>query len=210
MSDPPCQMVKWVDQMFKLNAQKTKLTLQSACWFSTGRNWIVRLMNLNDKSVKIAGKTYFIETIITAHHLFWGHCVKSEVIVLDRGIFLSERSSRRKIPRSKTITDEFTQWPKQRWWKVIIVINNRYFDNFVHFICIFLTKTRRKQYFYHFYTHPCKRIWISPDVTIIARCDKWANTGCIARDCLCVYAYARMALAIIPTSHAEVIIRSHC
>ena len=52
------QMFKWVDQMFKLNDQKTKLTLQSACWISTGRNWIVRLMNLNDKSVKIAGKTY--------------------------------------------------------------------------------------------------------------------------------------------------------
>ena len=51
-------MFKWIDQMFKLNDQKTKLTLQSACWFSTGRNWIVRLMNLNDKSVKIAGKTY--------------------------------------------------------------------------------------------------------------------------------------------------------
>ena len=73
---------------------------------------------------------------------------KSEVIVLDRGIFLRERSSRRKIPRSKTITDEFTQWPKQRWCKVIIVINNRYFDNFVCFMCIFLTKTRRKQHFF--------------------------------------------------------------
>ena len=52
------RMFKWVDQMFKLNDQKIKMTLQSACWFSTGRNWIVRLMNLNDKSVKIAGKTY--------------------------------------------------------------------------------------------------------------------------------------------------------
>ena len=47
-------------------------------------------------------------------------------------------------------------------------------------------------------------------MTIIARCDKYANTECIARDCLCVYAYARMALAIMPTSHAKVIIRSHC
>ena len=28
--------------------------------------------------------------------------------------------------------------------------------------------------------------------------------------CLCVYAYVRMALAIMPTSHTEVIIRSHC
>ena len=116
---------------------------------------------------------------------------------MDQGIFLRERSSRRKIPRSKTITDEFTQRPKQRWCKVIIVINNRYFDNFVCFMCIFLTKTRRKQhFFYHFCIHPCKRISISPDVTIIARCDKCANTGCIARDCLFVYAYARMSLAI--------------
>ena len=76
------------------------------------------------------------------------------MIVLDRGIFLRERSSRRKIPRSKTITDEFTQWPKQRWCKVIIVINNRYFDNFVCFMCIFLTKTRRKQHFLSF-LYPC-------------------------------------------------------
>ena len=52
------QMFKWVDQIFKLNDQKTKLTWQSACCFSTGRNWTLRLMNLNDKSVKIAGKTY--------------------------------------------------------------------------------------------------------------------------------------------------------
>ena len=47
-------------------------------------------------------------------------------------------------------------------------------------------------------------------MTIIARCDKCAKTGCVARDCLCVYAYAQMALAIMPTSHAEVIIKSHC
>ena len=133
----------------------------------------------------------------------------TEVIVLDRGIFLRERSSRRKIPRSKTITDEFTQWPKQRWCKVIIVINNRYFDNFVCFMCIFLNHEENSN-FYHFYTHPCKRTSISPDVTIIVRCDKCANTVCIARDCLCIYAYARMALAIMPTSHSEVIIRSHC
>ena len=62
--------------------------------------------------------------------------------------YFSERSSLRKIPRSKTITDEFTQWPKQRWCKVINVINNRYFDNFVCFMCIFLTKTRRKRHFF--------------------------------------------------------------
>ena len=104
---------------------------------------------------------------------------------------------------------KFTQWPKQRWCKVIIVINNRYFDNFVCFMCIFLQKHEENSIFYHFCTHPCKRISISPDVVTIARCDKCANTGCIARDCLFVYAYARKALALIPTSHAEVIITSH-
>ena len=149
--------------------------------------------------------------MITAHHLFWGHCVKSEVIVLDRGIFLREHSSRRKITRSETITNEFAQWPEQRWCKVIIVINNRYFDSLVYFMGIFWQKHEENSIFYHFCTHPCsKRISISPDWTIIARCDKFAKTGCIARDCLCVYAYARMALAVMPTSHAEVIIRSHC
>ena len=54
--------------------------------------------------------------------------MKPEVIVLDRGIFPRERSSRRKIPSSKTITDEFTKRPKKRWCKVIIIINNRYLD----------------------------------------------------------------------------------
>ena len=44
--------------MFKLNDQKTKLTLRSAYFFRQDDIWIVRLMNLNDKSVKIAGKTY--------------------------------------------------------------------------------------------------------------------------------------------------------
>ena len=42
-------------------------------------------------------------------------------------------------------------------------------------------------------------------MTIIARCDKCAKTGCGVRDCLRVYAYVQMALAIMPTSHAEVI-----
>ena len=135
---------------------------------------------------------------------------KSEVIVLDRGIFLRERSSQRKIPRTKTITDEFTQGPKNRWCKVVIVINNRYFDNFVCFMFIFWQKHKENSIFYHFCTHPCKQISISPDVMIIARCDKCTNTGCIARDCLCVYADARMALRIMSTLHAEVIIRSHC
>ena len=127
---------------------------------------------------------------------------------MGRGIFLRECSSRRKMPRTKTITDEFTKGQKNKWCKVIIVINNRYFDNF---LCAFSDKnTKKTAFFYHFCTHPCKQISISPDVTIIAGCDKCANTGCIARDCLYVYAYARMGLTIMPTSHAEVIIRSHC
>ena len=86
-------------------------------------------------------------------------------------------------------------WPKQRWCKVIIVINNCYFDNFVCFMCIFWQKHKENSIFCHFCIHPCKPISIRPDVTIIAQCDKCVNTGCVARDyCLCVYAYARMAL----------------
>ena len=88
--------------------------------------------------------------------------------------------------------------------------SNRYFDNLCVSCVFFWQKHEENSIFYFFCTHPCKRISISPDVTIIARCDKCANTGCIVHDCLCVYAYARMALAIMPTSHAEVIIRSHC
>ena len=60
-------------------------------------------------------------TIITLHHLCFGHCVNSSVIVLDFGIFLRELRSLRKIPRSKTITSDFTQWPQKRRCAVIIV-----------------------------------------------------------------------------------------
>ena len=46
----------------------------------------------------------FNSIMIAAHQLFWGHCVKSGVIILNQGII-----PRGKIPRSKTITDEFKQ-----------------------------------------------------------------------------------------------------
>ena len=142
--------------------------------------------------------TIFFEVIV------W----KSEVIVLGRGIFLKERSSRRKIPRSKKITDEFTQWPKQRWCKDVIVINNRYFDNFVC-LCVFFDKNTKKTAFFVISVLIPVNEFRSGQTWRSLR-DKCANTGCIARDCLCVYAYALMALAIMPTSHAEVIIRSYC
>ena len=52
----------------------------------------------------------FSMTIITLQHQFFRHCVNSSVIVLDFG-----------IPRPKTITSDFIQWPQQRWCAVIIV-----------------------------------------------------------------------------------------
>ena len=50
-------------------------------FFSTGRNWIVRLMNLNDKSVKITRKTYIMregqKVPTTIFFLFtWVHLYK--------------------------------------------------------------------------------------------------------------------------------------
>ena len=78
-------------------------------------------------------------------------------------------------------------------------------------LCVFFDKKHEENsILYHFCTHPCKGILINPDVTTIARCDKCVNTGCIAPDCLCVYAYVRMALSIMPTLQAEVIIIGHC
>ena len=56
---------------------------------------------------------------ITVHHLLCGHCVKSEVIVLDLGIFLKE-----------------CKW----WCKIIIVINNRLLDILMHFKVNFMKK----------------------------------------------------------------------
>ena len=50
-----------------------------------------------------------------------------------QGIFLRELKSQRKIPRSKTITDELTQWPQNRWCKVIIVIDTCSLHNLMHF-----------------------------------------------------------------------------
>ena len=49
-------------------------------------------------------------TIITLHHLCFSHCVNLSVIVLDLSIFLI--GSLRKIPRSKTITSDFSCWQK--------------------------------------------------------------------------------------------------
>ena len=46
-------------------------------------------------------------TIITLHHLFFGPCVNSSVIVLVLGIFLWELRSLRKMPWPKTITSDF-------------------------------------------------------------------------------------------------------
>ena len=65
------------------------------------------------------------------------------MIVLDRGIFLREGSSRGKIPRSKTITDEFTQWPKQlqrKWCKVIILVTIPFWGSYYHLFQHFCLK----------------------------------------------------------------------
>ena len=71
----------------------------------------------------------------------------------------------------------------------------------------FLTKTQRKQHF-------CI-------ISVLIPVNKFRSVHQMLRSlrdvisarilgALRVYAYARMALAIMPTSHAEVIIRSHC
>ena len=48
-----------------------------------------------------------------APSLFWSLC-ESSVTVLDLCIFLWELHSQRKIPWSKTITSDFTQWPQKK------------------------------------------------------------------------------------------------
>ena len=137
--------------------------------------------------------------------------MKSEVIVLDRCIFLRERSSRRKIPRSQNNHRRIHTMTETKDGAKLLLSLITATLTVKCVLCVFFgQKHEENSIFYHFCTHPCNRISISPDWTIIARCHKCANVGCIARDCLCVYAYARMAFAIMPTSHAEVIIRSHC
>ena len=58
------------------------------------------------------------------------------------------------LPKKNTVVQDnhrrIHTMTKKRWCKVIIVIDNRYFDNFVCCMCIFLTKTRRKQHFLSF------------------------------------------------------------
>ena len=49
-------------------------------------------------------KERLLVAIITLHHPFFGHL-----------------RSRRKMLRSKTITNEFIQWPQKRWCTVIVV-----------------------------------------------------------------------------------------
>ena len=58
-------------------------------------------------------------------------------------------------------------------------------------LCVFFwQKHEENSIFYHFCTHPCKQISINPDVAITARCDKRANTGCIAR-VVCAFTLTR-------------------
>ena len=129
---------------------------------------------------------------------------------MGRSIFLSERSSRRKYRGPKQSPTNSHKDRKIDGAKLLLsLITATLTISCVS--CVFFDKNTKKQHFFnHFCTLPCKRISINPDVKIIARCDKCANIGCIVHDCLCVYDYARMALAIMSTSHAEVIIRSHC
>ena len=77
------------------------------CW--RGKNvFRVRSSNLSQALRHIIFFFFFSQTnktIITGHHLFLGHCVNSEVTVMDGGIFLRERSSCKIISRSKAITN---------------------------------------------------------------------------------------------------------
>ena len=76
---------------------------------------------------------------------------------------------------TKTITDNFTQWPKQRWCNVIIIINNRYCWHFcMHLKCIFFFY---KNVFKHI-SHPCDH-FDQAKHTFTARLDKHASMQCI-------------------------------
>ena len=136
-------------------------------------------------------------------------CENWRRLFLGRGIFLREHSSRRKIPRTKQSPTNSHEDRKIDGAKLLLsLITNTL--TISHVLCVFFDKNTKKTAFFIISVLNHVNKFQSADVTIIARCDKCANTGCIARDCLCVYAYARMALAIMPTSHAEVIVRSHC
>ena len=87
-------------------------------------------------------------TITTAHHLFGGHCVNSEVIVLDLGIFLRELCSLRKIPRSKTITDE------------LLSLITTSFYILMHFRCNSMKKYFTKLIFYSLSPIPVTEFWL--------------------------------------------------
>ena len=66
-------------------------------------------------------------TIITLHHLCFGYCVKSSVIVLIPG-YVSSGAALRKIPQSKTTTSNFTQW----WGKNVhsyYCVNNTFIES---------------------------------------------------------------------------------
>ena len=93
------------------------------------------------------------------HYLLWGHCVNSDVIVLDQGTFLREWSSGRKIQRSKTNTSKFTPWPKTRWYKVVIVINNHSLDIQMHFNCNLWRNTLSNWFLTHCLPTLVRKFW---------------------------------------------------
>ena len=94
--------------------------------------------------------------------------MKSEVIVLDPGIFLRECSSRRKIPRSKQSPINSHNDRNIDGAKLLLSLIIAIVDILMHFRCNFM-----KKYFINLFLHslsiyPCERISICPGMTIIA------------------------------------------
>ena len=97
-----------------------------------------------------------------------------------------------KIPRSKTITYKFTQWPKQRWCKVIIVINYLDILNVIYAEILYLCLTQ------------CLSIHIP--VREFQSVQTWRSSRVI-NPRLTFLEKVHFALM---TSHTRVIMRSHC
>ena len=74
-------------------------------------------------------------TIITLHHLCFGHCVNSSVIVLVLCIFLRELRSLRKIPRPKTITSDFHTMTSKKIVRSYYCLNNLFSSKFQICLC---------------------------------------------------------------------------
>ena len=99
---------------------------------------------------------HITQTIITVPRRFWGHCVNSEVIVLDQGIST--------FPQKNTEPHNDQKVDSAKLFLLLIPTLETFL---MHFRCNFMKEYFNELISHSLFTYPCERISISPGVMII-------------------------------------------